>query len=59
MTIYQETLSTTDLDPDRPHAMNEFWCAAFNAGDIAALMSTDEPDALLVCGPGAEPLHGH
>ena len=59
MTTHQRVPSLTNLDPDRPHAMNEFWCAAFNAGDLAALLSTYEPDALLVPGPGAAPLQGH
>ncbi len=58
MTTHQEAPPTV-VDPNRPHAMNEFWCAAFNAGDIPALMSTYEPDAILVPGPGAEPLQGH
>ncbi|WP_375489300.1 YybH family protein [uncultured Jatrophihabitans sp.] len=49
----------TDLDPNRPNALNEFWRDAFNAGDLATLMSTYEPDALIVPGPGAEPLRGH
>ena len=46
-------------DPDRPHALNQQWCDAFNAGDLAALMDTYEPDAVIVPGPGAEPLQGH
>jgi ketosteroid isomerase-like protein len=47
------------LDPNRPHALNDFWRDAFNAGDLAALMSTYEDGAIIVPGPGADPLHGH
>ena len=49
----------TSLDTDRPHSLNEHWRDAFNAGDLTALMSTYEPDALIVPGPGADPLQGH
>ena len=48
-----------DLDPNRPHALNELWRDAFNDGDLAALMATYEPDAIIVPGPDAEPLQGH
>lgn len=46
-------------DPNRPHSLNEHWRDAFNAGDLATLMATYEPDAIIVPGPGAEPLQGH
>ncbi|GAB3653599.1 hypothetical protein GCM10027596_04240 [Nocardioides korecus] len=39
--------------------LNQRWCAAFNAGDVATLMSTYETDAVLVPGPGAPPVRGH
>ena len=58
MTTHLQARST-DLDPNRPHALNEQWRDAFNAGDLPALMATYEPDALIVPGPGAEPLQGH
>jgi ketosteroid isomerase-like protein len=41
-----------------PHALNRVWRDAFNAGDLAALLDTYEPDAVIVPGPGAEPLRG-
>ncbi len=44
--------------PISPSAVNEHWCDAFNAGDLPRLMSMYEPDAVLVPGPGADPLHG-
>jgi ketosteroid isomerase-like protein len=49
----------TAVDPTLPHALNQLWCDAFNAGDLPALMATYEPDAAIVPGPGAEPLRGH
>jgi ketosteroid isomerase-like protein len=49
----------TAVDPTLPHALNQRWCDAFNAGDLPALMATYEPDAVIVPGPGAEPLRGH
>ena len=65
MSIHLTAHPTTDpqpaLDPDaldRPHALNQQWCDAFNAGDLNALMATYEPDAVIVPGPGADPLHG-
>lgn len=48
-----------DADPGRPHALNRTWCDAFNAGDLEALLATYEEDAVIVPGPGAEPLRGH
>ncbi|WP_375486571.1 YybH family protein [uncultured Jatrophihabitans sp.] len=56
-----DATDTHDVPTDTagPHGLNRFWCGAFNAGDLAALMSTYEPDAVIVPGPGAEPLHGH
>jgi uncharacterized protein (TIGR02246 family) len=42
-----------------PHQLNQQWCDAFNAGDLPRLMEMYEPHAVLVPGPGAEPLHGH
>lgn len=47
------------VDLALPHALNQIWCDAFNAGDLPALMATYEPDAVIVPGPGAEPLRGH
>lgn len=47
------------VDADRPHAVNELWCNAFNAGDLTTLMATYENDAVMVPGPDAEPLQGH
>ncbi len=47
-------MTTTEL----PHALNREWAAAFNAGDLDTLMSMYEPDAVLVPGPGAEPVQG-
>ncbi|MTD15024.1 DUF4440 domain-containing protein [Nakamurella sp. YIM 132087] len=41
-----------------PHLLNRLWADAFNAGDLDALMSMYEPDAVLVPGPGAEPVRG-
>ena len=49
----------TAVAPALPHALNQLWCDAFNAGDLPALMATYEPDAVIVPGPGAEPLRGH
>jgi ketosteroid isomerase-like protein len=42
-----------------PHELNDRWCAAFNAGDLPLLMTMYEDDAIIVPGPGAEPLQGH
>ncbi len=47
-------MTTTEL----PNALNLEWAAAFNAGDLAALMTMYEPDAVLVPGPGADPVQG-
>lgn len=47
-------MTTTEL----PHALNREWAAAFNAGDLDTLMGMYEPDAVLVPGPGAEPVQG-
>ncbi|TQS43459.1 YybH family protein [Cryptosporangium phraense] len=43
----------------RPHEFNEQWGDAFNAGDLPRLMEMYEPGAVIVPGPGAEPIHGH
>jgi uncharacterized protein (TIGR02246 family) len=54
-------MTTTRPNPpttDAPHALNAFWRDAFNAGDLDALLATYEPDAVIVPGPGAEPLRG-
>jgi ketosteroid isomerase-like protein len=58
MSAHFETQST-DIDTGPPHAVNQLWCDAFNAGDLPALMATYERDAVIVPGPGAEPLQGH
>jgi ketosteroid isomerase-like protein len=42
-----------------PHELNDQWCTAFNAGDLPRLMAFYEPDAVLVPGPGADPVRGH
>ena len=42
-----------------PEDLNRRWGDAFNAGDLPTLMTMYEPDAVLVPGPGAEPLRGH
>lgn len=47
-------MTTTEL----PKALNMKWAAAFNAGDLDALMTMYEPDAVLVPGPGADPVQG-
>ncbi len=45
--------------PDHPVAtLNRRWCAAFNAGDVGAMMAMYEPDAVLVPGPDAPPVRG-
>ena len=49
----------TESDASRPHGLNQVWCDAFNAGDLPALMATYERDAIIVPGPGAEPLKGN
>lgn len=41
-----------------PHSLNAFWRDAFNARDLAALMTTYEAEAVIFPGPGAEPLRG-
>ncbi len=46
-------------DPTLPHDLNRQWAEAFNAGDLPGLMTTYEPDAVLVPAPGAAPLQGH
>ena len=38
--------------------LNRQWGEAFNAGDLPRLMEFYEPDAVLVPGPGAEPVRG-
>ncbi|SIS17456.1 YybH family protein [Williamsia sterculiae] len=42
-----------------PETLNDRWCAAFNAGDITRLMTMYEEDAVIVPGPGADPVVGH
>jgi uncharacterized protein (TIGR02246 family) len=42
-----------------PDDLNHAWADAFNAGDLPRLMEMYEPDAVLVPGPGADPLQGH
>ncbi|RZS79965.1 uncharacterized protein (TIGR02246 family) [Motilibacter rhizosphaerae] len=54
MTITQ----TTTTHHDTPHTLNRAWGEAFNAGDLARLMTMYEDDAVLVPGPGAEPIAG-
>jgi uncharacterized protein (TIGR02246 family) len=49
--------------PQRPAAsalteLNRAWADAFNAGDLDRLIEFYEPDAVLVPGPGAEPVQG-
>lgn len=56
---YTKSQETTATDRSLPHALNQQWCDAFNAGDLPALMATYEHDAVIVPGPGAEPLQGH
>lgn len=41
-----------------PEEINIRWGEAFNAGDAEAMLSLYEPDALLVPGPGQEPVRG-
>jgi uncharacterized protein (TIGR02246 family) len=38
--------------------LNRQWGEAFNAGDLRRLVEFYEPDAVLVPGPGAEPVRG-
>jgi len=45
--------------PNSPTDLSGQWREAFNAGDLHRLMAMYEPDAVLVPGPGAQPLHGH
>ncbi|GGM17420.1 YybH family protein [Nakamurella endophytica] len=47
-----------DTTRDLPHQLNQEWADAFNAGDLPRLMTMYEPDAVLVPGPGAAPVHG-
>ena len=47
------------IDTTVPHELNQRWCAAFNEGDLPRVMETYEPDAVLVPGPGADPVCGH
>ena len=49
----------TTTTTTHPHNLNERWRDAFNAGDLDLLMTMYEPDAVLVPGPGAEPVMGH
>lgn len=53
------TPSGVDNPLDAPHALNQAWCEAFNAGDLDRLMTMYEPDAVLVPGPGVDPIRGH
>ncbi|MHA3700545.1 YybH family protein [Jatrophihabitans sp. YIM 134969] len=51
---------TTEIAPaSAPGDLTRRWADAFNAGDLPALMSMYEPDAVLVPGPGADPVRGH
>lgn len=43
----------------QPDEINRRWGAAFNAGDVPALLDLYEPDAVIVPGPGAAPVSGH
>ncbi len=43
---------------DHPSEINTRWAAAFNAGDVPALLEMYEPDAVIVPGPGASPVAG-
>ena len=47
------------LATDAPDSLNIAWRDAFNAGDLDRLMTMYEPDAVIVPGPGAEPVQGH
>lgn len=49
----------TTTTTTRPHELNEQWRDAFNAGDLELLMTMYEDDAVLVPGPGADPISGH
>lgn len=52
-------ISNSAAASDAPHALNQAWCEAFNAGDLDRLLRMYEPDAVLVPGPGADPIRGH
>jgi ketosteroid isomerase-like protein len=48
--------TTTVIEPGT--ALNRAWGDAFNAGDLPRLLEFYEPDAVIVPGPGAEPVRG-
>ena len=41
-----------------PEQINALWGEAFNAGDIEAMLALYEPEAVLVPGPGQDPVSG-
>jgi ketosteroid isomerase-like protein len=47
---------TTVIEPGT--ALNHAWGEAFNAGDLPRLLEFYEPDAVIVPGPGADPVRG-
>lgn len=47
------------LDAEPPQATVERWAAAFNAGDLEALVAAYHPDAHVFGTTAGDPVHGH
>lgn len=50
--------TNTPRSARQPAQINAFWTEACNAGDIAAMLALYEPTAVVVPGPGAQPVSG-